>query len=70
MHTTVCMSEKLTQSLTMGVNQTLRLLIITFGIYTRCQKMKVKFMCRKFECDQFRKMQLQGLPDVITLVVS
>ena len=25
-------------------------IIIIFGIYTRCQQMKVKVMCRKFEC--------------------
>ena len=26
------------------------ILIIIFGIYTRCQQMKVGDMCRKFEC--------------------
>ena len=38
----------------------LKMLIIIFGIYTRCQQMKVRVMCRKFECreDIYYKTQL------------
>ena len=35
---------------TSDLETTSKTLIIIFGIYTRCQYMKVKVVCRKFEC--------------------